>query len=268
MSHPDTHSAAKQHRHQSVGATVPDTEQTKPQPGKALISRQRSNESTRPEVIVEISEPSSPETVFSAHQSPPASILSGMLRDSTSTESNNQDDESSVDGVGTQPAIVGQGIISQPSESTRLTLERSACRSERNRSYGAIKDLESQKTTRGNPISNVRRCFAQTRENSARVGRLLTNPKSWDGRNLWIHAIREPASYIPPVILGLLLNILDALSYGEECLAGLEEIKLLKWFRDDTFSTGSANICGAWSGRYFNVLRQLHSLATSLLLRW
>ena len=41
------------------------------------------------------------------------------------------------------------------------------------------------------------------------------HPKTWDRRVIWQHAVVAPARCVPSVIVGLLLNILDALSYGE-----------------------------------------------------
>jgi sulfate permease, SulP family len=41
------------------------------------------------------------------------------------------------------------------------------------------------------------------------------DPKSWDRKVIWRQAVLEPLSCLPAVILGLLLNILDALSYGK-----------------------------------------------------
>lgn len=42
-----------------------------------------------------------------------------------------------------------------------------------------------------------------------------TNPKSWDRKAIIQTAIVEPATSLPAVFLGLLLNVLDGLSYGE-----------------------------------------------------
>lgn len=41
-----------------------------------------------------------------------------------------------------------------------------------------------------------------------------THPKTWSARAVWSQAIIRPASMLPAVFLGLLLNVLDALSYG------------------------------------------------------
>jgi SulP family sulfate permease len=40
------------------------------------------------------------------------------------------------------------------------------------------------------------------------------NPKKWDRRALWNNVVVTPTSCLPAVAVGLLLNILDALSYG------------------------------------------------------
>ena len=40
------------------------------------------------------------------------------------------------------------------------------------------------------------------------------NPKTWDRQTVWQKGIVHPVSLLPAVLLGLLLNILDALSYG------------------------------------------------------
>ena len=44
--------------------------------------------------------------------------------------------------------------------------------------------------------------------------RILLQPKSWDARHVARKAIVEPVGLLPAVFLGVLLNLLDALSYG------------------------------------------------------
>ncbi|OAQ91922.1 sulfate transporter family protein [Purpureocillium lilacinum] len=43
---------------------------------------------------------------------------------------------------------------------------------------------------------------------------VAANPRRWDHRAIWRNLIVEPVSCLPAVAVGLLLNILDALSYG------------------------------------------------------
>ncbi|KAH6650884.1 sulfate transporter family-domain-containing protein [Chaetomium tenue] len=43
---------------------------------------------------------------------------------------------------------------------------------------------------------------------------LVSNPKHWDRNALWDNVVVAPVACFPAVVVGLLLNILDALSYG------------------------------------------------------
>ncbi|KAK5990826.1 hypothetical protein PT974_09099 [Cladobotryum mycophilum] len=43
---------------------------------------------------------------------------------------------------------------------------------------------------------------------------VASSPQGWDKKAIWKNAVVEPASCLPAVAVGLLLNILDALSYG------------------------------------------------------
>ncbi len=47
------------------------------------------------------------------------------------------------------------------------------------------------------------------------VVQLVSNPKRWDGRAVWRNVVVAPVACLPAVVVGLLFNILDALSYGE-----------------------------------------------------
>ncbi|KAF9895441.1 hypothetical protein FE257_000347 [Aspergillus nanangensis] len=76
--------------------------------------------------------------------------------------------------------------------------------------YGLVGDVENQSiiskrelSTFQEALSNVSSCF-----------RTLANPKSWDKGTVWKKGMVDPISLLPAVFLGLLLNILDALSYG------------------------------------------------------
>jgi SulP family sulfate permease len=63
--------------------------------------------------------------------------------------------------------------------------------------------------------SNIREFILWPREKVFIVAQTVTNPKRWDRKAIWRNAILAPISCLPAVILGLLLNILDALSYGK-----------------------------------------------------
>ena len=165
------------------------------------LSGRVSRTSSRPEAIQEVAEPTSPQSSHSSQKLQCQSALTELIRNSPPTE------EDSPTTAGVHPVTVREGIISQPSETTALMGQRTA--------YGSIKDLEGQQLTRTEPTNRVGGILQRSEKNLARIKRIATNPKSWDRREIWKYGIRQPASFVPPVILGLLLNILDALSYGK-----------------------------------------------------
>lgn len=186
-----------------------------------LYSPKRQNDLPRPAAIAEVSEPASPKSIRSKRNSPPPSVLSAMLKGPQVFEEDDDDgrlSESSLEGGFVQTAVVSEAIISQPSERTTLLLKKAAYGSEDAPRYGSVHDLENQKVAPEGAAIKIRRALTQTREKATRIGRTMITPKSWDKRAIWVHMIRQPANYVPPVILGLLLNILDALSYGRNHL--------------------------------------------------
>ncbi|PKY05189.1 sulfate/bicarbonate/oxalate exchanger SAT-1 [Aspergillus campestris IBT 28561] len=78
------------------------------------------------------------------------------------------------------------------------------------RSYGSAHDVENQ----GSATKRKRTPLNTARFKAKKCFRVLTNPKAWDRRTIWEQGVVHPASLLPSVFLGLLLNILDALSYG------------------------------------------------------
>lgn len=77
--------------------------------------------------------------------------------------------------------------------------------------YGLIDDVENQGVSGGGKAPNT---LARAISNASKFTRLLCSPKSWNRRALWQEGVVYPASLLPSVLLGLLLNVLDALSYG------------------------------------------------------
>ncbi|KAJ6089739.1 hypothetical protein N7467_004955 [Penicillium canescens] len=100
-------------------------------------------------------------------------------------------------------------IYEAPERDTEHTSLLSKSRSKPTQNYGSAGDVENQGAVARSPsfltkgVSSV-----------AKYSRALANPKTWDRRILWQEAVVRPASLVPAVLLGLLLNILDALSYG------------------------------------------------------
>lgn len=127
-------------------------------------------------------------------------------------------DEEQLSEQGFQVVIVNKGIISQPSERTGLLLRNAISGRGESSDYNTISDLERQPLSGTGVPSRVQSVAKHARRYTNFVLKRLTNPKTWDRRGFWKYGIRQPFSYIPPVILGLLLNILDALSYGKSRL--------------------------------------------------
>ncbi|KAI0141048.1 sulfate transporter family protein [Hypoxylon sp. NC0597] len=73
-----------------------------------------------------------------------------------------------------------------------------------------IDDIESQKPKIG-PSSML---LGGGIGGRIRAIRGLANPKTWDRKVVWQRVVVDPVHCLPAVIVGLLLNILDALSYG------------------------------------------------------
>ena len=222
------------------------------------LSRHESKTSPRPEAIQEISEPTSPQSSHSSQKSQFQSALTELIRNSPPTEEDGHvtDEDESHITAGLHPVTVREGIISQPSERTAMLGKRTA--------YGSIKDLEGQQVARSEPKNRVIAVLQRSKEHTARVVRVASNPKSWDRRKMLEYGVRQPASFVPPVILGLLLNVLDALSYGDsQVLESLSE-QLLIADRDDLIPSRQYYVHGSWAGGNLHVLCQLHCFAADL----
>lgn len=186
------------------------------------LSRNETNDSSRPSVIQEVSEPVSPDSSASSQKSPHISSLSELIRRNSSPieGSMNRDDtdEDQLSDEGFQVVTVNKGIISQPSERTRLLLRNAISGRGESSDYNTISDLERQPLSGTGVPSRVLSMARHARRHTNFVFKRLTNPKTWDRQAAWKYGICQPISYVPPVILGLLLNILDALSYGKSRL--------------------------------------------------
>lgn len=93
-------------------------------------------------------------------------------------------------------------------ERTSLLRKRAVGKEPRN--YRTIEDIENQDFFQKTPPNKLRHLVAKGRA----FGRKLRDPKAWDRRVIWRNGVVYPVTLVPAVLLGLLLNILDALSYG------------------------------------------------------
>ena len=167
------------------------------------------DDSPRPHAIEEVSEPSSRKSSQSTQYLRCQSALTELIKSSPPTEGGSQDtsDEEMITMGGIYPVTVREGIISQPGEHNTLLAKQTA--------YGTIKDIENQKTNDETQGSKSTLIVQRIKDRVARLVRIVTNPKPWSRKDIWKNGVRHSASLIPSVMLGLLLNVLDALSYGQ-----------------------------------------------------
>ncbi|RKF61325.1 Uncharacterized protein C24H6.11c [Erysiphe neolycopersici] len=84
----------------------------------------------------------------------------------------------------------------------------------RSNRLGIQQDVENYQNISLGFRENVHRLAVSFRTRGHYTVRLLRNPKTWESRTLWENVILPPAKVLPAIVLGLLLNVLDALSYG------------------------------------------------------
>ena len=208
------------------------------------------NESTYPEAILEVSEPPTPHNeTMSLHTHSP-STLTELIRQPPSDEhsSNDTEDEEAFTTSGVQPVVVREGIISQPSERTSLLLKKVNYGSGGILTEGSVQDLENQKSLWATCGKRVKGFFYQSKRQAISAVMTLDSPKSWDKKQIFHQVIKQPASYLAPVVLGLLLNVLDALSYGKVVVCVFWISKSLNLLpRNDLVSFGGANVRRSWA---------------------
>ena len=111
------------------------------------------------------------------------------------------------------PVTVGHAIISQPHERTPL-IQKHTDDQDKPPSHTRPWDLESLLVAPRNNLSAISGKASRTIRHSVNYARVAIKPAAWDRRKVWQNVVSRPASFLPAIILGLLLNILDALSYG------------------------------------------------------
>ncbi|AEO70263.1 e53fcc84-5b50-47a2-8bad-ddcfac54dccb [Thermothielavioides terrestris] len=76
-------------------------------------------------------------------------------------------------------------------------------------------DLEGQKPpTRRSWLASMADSFRRMEGWASRIASTIVHPSHWDRHALWEAVFVAPVACLPAVVVGLLLNILDALSYG------------------------------------------------------
>lgn len=102
------------------------------------------------------------------------------------------------------------GGDSSPYDNEETSLLRWSSRSPYRNNYGSVGDVENQWFHQW----KSQRFFPLARKTGEGLLQLIRAPKMWDGKTIWRNGVIYPLGLLPAVFLGLLLNILDALSYG------------------------------------------------------
>lgn len=186
----------------------------------------RIGEGVHRDVIKEVSEPVSPESEGS-NISHSRSALTNLIRRSPPSTSPperiigiEEEEPAEVhlrpDEDTGNPRLIAMsdGVEVDATERTPL-LERSSAFEPRRPDYiGGEQDLEGETPRRRTTWPKVRNVLLWPRTRGVEIAHTVVHPKTWDHKVIFKYTVLEPVGYMPAVVLGLLLNILDALSYG------------------------------------------------------
>ncbi|KZZ98813.1 sulfate transporter family protein [Moelleriella libera RCEF 2490] len=142
----------------------------------------------------------------------------------------------------------------------------------------ALGDIEGQKTTRSKRwFSGFVHRGQNVKTHLVRPLKVVvTSPRRWNRKTMWDTAVVGPVSCLPAVAVGLLLNILDALSYGmimfplgKELFsqlgsAGISIFYVSTIISQITFSTGSI-FRGAVGSELIEVVPFFHNMAQKIM---
>lgn len=184
------------------------------------------------ERIAEVSEPSSPESAIEDIPDDGPSILSSMLKHSPPKTDDVSDSEDDVTNGNVQNGKKSSGrrsegargskadvITDGASEQTPLLLGRTISSYSRPPESPSLSDaddlsdVESQKPRMDQSFRGYGGIRQRAKDKVLVVSHFM-NPKSWDRHAIWQNVVMAPVHCLPAVVVGLLLNILDALSYG------------------------------------------------------
>lgn len=129
-------------------------------------------------------------------------------------------------------------------------------------------DVEGQKSSaRKRWLHGVTEHGRKVERRLVHFAKVASSPGHWNRKAIWETAVVEPVSCLPAVAVGLLLNILDALSYGEWDVAYRHGKDMTDQTRHDLVPTGNPPILSFGVCWHFHLLRQHHCGATCLLHR-
>ncbi|KAF9879981.1 sulfate transporter family protein [Colletotrichum karsti] len=186
------------------------------------------------DTIQEVSEPSSPEEDLEGLPEDGPSILTSLLKRSPpqshrepSPDPQPRPEQSEPDTVESkpkrspsrerhepEPQPSNGAAAEEPTERTPLIPRLSSDSYETNGSTNGV-DVEGQKQMpKKQWFRGLKDLTVNVEDHIVHGVQVVTSPKIWDRKVIWQNAIVAPVSCLPAVIVGLLLNVLDALSYG------------------------------------------------------
>lgn len=253
-----------------------------------------SNAARSPDTIVEVSEPPSPEEdeLNDVHQDDGPSVLANMLRRSP-PESYQDRHEPQKYRPGQFPHTEGRPSMTReesgmlwasnedilPDEDTEDTpllkakthatsYQSHNGRVNGNADVGGV-DIECQK--RPEP----RKWLVKRAKSIHSLVKSAARPKEWDGKRVLHTVVLDPVKTLPAVFVGLILNILDALSYGMILFplgnpifanlgpAGISMFYVSTIVSQLTFSTGSI-FKGGVGSELIEVVPFFHNMASTI----
>ncbi|KAK5137410.1 hypothetical protein LTR08_008988 [Meristemomyces frigidus] len=110
--------------------------------------------------------------------------------------------------------ITDDGSVDATEASPLMPRERLPSRRKQSYATTPDTDVEEQSTLKAGTWNRLGHHYPSLHIFVSTIRRTVLSPKSWDMRQIGRTVILTPASALPAVFLGVLLNLLDALSYG------------------------------------------------------
>ncbi|CAG8982802.1 hypothetical protein HYALB_00001083 [Hymenoscyphus albidus] len=246
------------------------------------------------ETIPEVSEPPSSENGGSPSNRSSSSTLTEMLRRSPpSTSPTNNESQSkgspskkgkSTNGGTVEPdqrrlILTSDGVVDDE-RTPLLPRKPKQIKPKPHPDYiGGEDDLEQQVVRRVPSWPKLRNVVLWPRARGMDIARTIANPKSWDREAIWKNAVLAPTACLPAVVLGILLTILDALSYGMILFplgqplfeklgsAGISMFYVSCIVSQLIFSCGGSGFKGGIGSEMIEVVPFFHKMAITIMTR-
>lgn len=181
----------------------------------------------RNSIIEEVSEPVTPDERYQNHSLPGVSALTDLIRrsppstsppdnesyDGSESEQNDEEDADSIHKDHRRLSWNDHRPDIETSERTPL-IGKGSHRSRNSHGTNGHHDVESHSLKAQPSWPRLRKALAWPGTEGAHIVKVIVNPKQWDRTAIVQKVVKEPLGYLPAVMLGCLLNVLDALSYG------------------------------------------------------